>query len=191
MSKNSKKKAEEHNIIILDATIKDGFCHYGYEVKEGIGSGDKVKVKGIGLIEQDMRDGFHKLKIHLAIIDDVFKHKDIEIKSIAKMINHEIIADYFVEGFKIKGGEGDEQVVLVGQKKVTAGGMLEITTPPIPLDSFSSYEWHKDLKSTIEYCREEVILYKNGKYTEVEIEDKAQLKLGAEINDDELEGAKV
>lgn len=192
-SKKSKEKEVESNLNIIAATIKEGFCHYDYEVKEGEQIGDKVKVKGHGLVEQDMNDAFHKLKIHLAIIDEVFRHKDITIGSInSKMHNHEIIADYFVHGFKIRGSEGDEHVILVGQKKITSGGMMDLVTPPIPIDTFSSYEWHKDLKNAIEDCREEVLLYKNGKYTEMEIQnDDTQLTLVEEGGDDGLEGGRM
>lgn len=191
--KKAEKAKEESNLNIIAATIKDGFCQYDYVVKAGEQNGDKVKVKGHGLYMPSMTDAFHKLKFHLACVDEVFKHKDIEIKSVAKMHNHEIIADYFVEGFKIKGEEGDEHIVLIGTKKVSSGGMMEITTPPIPVDTYSSYEWHKDLKSAIDTCREEVIEYKNGNYTEMEVvNDDNQLTLGnGEETEDKLEEARV
>lgn len=195
-TKKAAKAEEKPEINIIAATIKDGFCLYDYFEKEGDVTGDKVKVKGHGLVEQDMHDAFHKLKIHLAVIDDVFVHQGKEIKNIEKMHNDEIVAKYFVQGFKIKGEEGEEQVILIGTKKVSAAvGEMAIETPAILLDQYSAYPHHKELKSAIEDCRAEVFAYKNGKYTEVEAStstDENQLSMiGDDDGDNDFEESRV
>lgn len=179
---------EVNNFIINEAAIKDDFCNYTYEIIDGVGVGDKHKVNGSGIIEDDMRDAFRKLNVHLAAIDDVFKLSGIEIGDIDKFHNHELTGHYHVTGFKIKGGLENESIILIGSKFVgTAGGRIELATPKIPLDNMSSYKWCDELKAAADCAREEVALYKEGKYTTVDDSDESekpnpnQLTIGDEI----------
>lgn len=161
---------------ITAALIKDGFCNYSYEIIEGVGLGDSHAVKGSGLIEDDMRNAFAVFNVHLAVIDDVFKHSDIEFDDVNKMHAEELTGLYHVTGFKIKGSKDNESIILVGNKYVSqAGGRLELETPKIPLDSLSSYKWYNELKTAADKARLEVALYKEGKYTAVEIIEEEDL----------------
>lgn len=189
--------------VIIEAQIKDGFCNYRYEVIKGVGIGDKHKVDGSGIIEDDMRTAFSKFNVHLAVIDDVFKHSGIEIEDIDQLHTHELTQLFNVTGFKIKGSKENECIVLIGNKYVSAaGGRIELESPKIPLDNLSSYKWYNELKEASDKAREEVKLYKEGKYTAVEEDDdneEPEMKSGnlfdekpspAELMSD-FEGAKI
>lgn len=184
------QKLEETQIEITSATIKDDFCNYSFVIVKGLGAGDTHGVKGKGVIDDDLRRAFFNLNVHLACIDDVFKHAGEIVVSINDLRSHELATLYSVSGIKIRGNEDDLGVILVGNKFINvATGLMAIETPKIALDSNASYPYHKELKKAIEKVREEVILYKNGKYTPVESpeDDPTQLK----ITDEDLENAEV
>lgn len=199
----NKLKSSDRAFVIKEATIKDDFCNYSYEIISGIGRGDSESAKGSNIIDIDMHKAFAKFNVHLAVIDDAFKYKGVEIADIDKEHNHELTGYYQVTGFKIKGGKENESIVLIGTKYVsTAGARMEIATPKIALDNLSSYKWYNELRKAADNAREEVALYKEGKYTEVEPEEKedpAQLKIdmGEAVESEEnesmedFEGAKV
>ncbi|HEY4150561.1 MAG TPA: hypothetical protein VGM41_16590 [Chitinophagaceae bacterium] len=170
-------KNEDRNFEIVEAQIKDDFCHYSFRIIKGKTAGFTFKVIGAGIIEDDMRKAFAKQNVHLAIIDDVFKYSEIEIEDLGKMHGHELAVLFHVNGFKIKGEGDDESVILKGTKYVSAGGRLEIESPKISLDSFSSYKWYKALKYAVDVSREEVALYAEGKFTLPEKDDEPEVGL--------------
>lgn len=160
----------DRDYIIMEASIKDGFCNYSFEIIKGIGTGDTHGVKGSGLVMDDMHNAFSKLNVHLAAIDDVFKHAGIEVENIHTMHTDDLTLLYHVTGFKIKGAKDDESIILIGNKYVgSAGGRIELATPKIPLDTSSSYKWAYELKDAVIKARSEVTLYKEGKYQPVEV----------------------
>lgn len=159
------KSDVERNYEIIGAQIKDDYCNYTFEIKSGVGIGDTHNVKGSGIVEGDMHEAFGKFNVHLACIDDVFKHSGIDFERIDEVAMHELTNTYHVTGFKIKGGKDNESIILIGSKHVSeAGGRIEIQTPKIPLDNFSSYKWYNELKEVADGARLEVALYKEGKY---------------------------
>jgi hypothetical protein len=194
MGKKSKIKVEDNTITIeadsfkdaLDAlapkpyeitaaSIKDMKCNYGYEIKTGPTAGDKIPTrKGEAIVDKDMINAFAKLKVHLAIVADAFKHLFDDLPSIAELKEHEIVSEFILAGFKIEGNEEDEGYKLFGEKYVTLG-MMECNTPKVT----SRYKFYDELKEVITECRNEVELYMNGKHDEEsddEEEDKSQLK---------------
>jgi len=194
---------DERSLTIKEATIVDGFCNYTVEIIKGTGIGDH-NIKGAGLIKDDLADAFADFNVHLAVIDEVFKHANIEIKDIDKMISHELTSLYRVTSFKIKGGKDNESIILKGIKHVSSsGGFMEIVAPKIALDNLSSYHWYNELKAASDTARREVELYMNGKFTPVKEEepeeDANQQKLpfdassaaGGKELDDEFKDAKV
>ncbi|KAA5532687.1 hypothetical protein F0919_18070 [Taibaiella lutea] len=159
---------------IVSASINDGFCNYGFEVTEGVGLGDQhPNVKGAGLYKNDLGEAFGKLHVHFACIDDVFKHSNTEIDDIDKFHIHELTSLYHVTSIKIVGAEENETVVITGSKHISCtGGRTGFSTPRIPFDELSSYQWHNELRALINLIREEVSLYKEGKYTLPDSEDE-------------------
>lgn len=190
---------KEREIEITSASLKDDFCNYSYEVTKGIGVGDTHSVKGKGIIDDDLRDAFVRLNVHLAVVDDIFKHAGVELEKINKHREDELATHYTVTGIKIKGKEENLSVELIGTKFVSsAGGDMQLASPKIPLDNSSSYKFHKDLKTAVEKVSAEVILYMGGKYTAVESPDEqlpGQTNLFADGKDetdsmDDFAGAK-
>lgn len=170
-NKKKKQKEEEQPISIMGATLVDGFCNYEVEIIKGTGVGTHG-VKGAGLFKDDLADAFADLNVHLACIDEVFKHSGKEFKDINKMIPDELTGLYRVVSFKIKGKKNNEYVILMGTKYVTSsGGYMEIKTPKIGLDKLSSYKWWNELKQCTDTARKEVELYMGGKFTPVEEEE--------------------
>lgn len=183
---------------IVEASIKDDFCNYTYEVTKGVGLGDKHKVDGKGIIDDDLRNAFVKFHVHQACIDDVFKHSNTEVLDIDKMHGHELTGLYHVIGFKISGGNENESIILMGTKYLSLGGRSEIKSIKVPLDNLSSYKWYNELKKAADNARYEVEEYKEGKYTAVEYEEEeinsaTQLTIGNldETLVDDFESAKI
>ena len=180
MAKGKKKKdivdeilKDEREFIIKGATIKDGFCHYSFEPLKGFAKGDQVNVKGAALVHADMSKALNKLNVHLAHIDDAFKAAEIEIDDIDEFHKHDLTDLFLVNGFKIKGSTEDEKVILIGSKYVSAGGRIDLETPPILIAEFSPYKWWNELKAAVDKVRQEVEAYMHGKCTPVEEEEEA------------------
>jgi hypothetical protein len=121
--------------IITKADIKDLYCGYTYKINAGVGQGDKVTVDGNGIVDDDMVNAFAKLNVHLAYIDDVYKHSGIEIDDIDKFHTDNLALLYYVTGFEIKGSEDQEKIILTGSKYINCGGRIKIVTPEIILDN--------------------------------------------------------
>jgi len=197
--KNLAKKIAGRNYIITEATIKDDFCNYTYEVTSGVGLGDTHGVKGAGIIKDELREAFGVLHAHLAVLDEVYKHSKIEIEDVDQLHMHELTALYRVTSFKVKDTKGAAHVILKGTKySSTAGGWFDISSPSVPMDNLSSYQWYNELKTAVDNVREEVAKYREGNYTPVKEEeetDKDQGSLFTEGDkggiDKELENAQV
>jgi len=158
---------------IIEATIKDEFCNYKYEVIKGIGIGDQHNVTGSGIVKDSLLTAFANFNVHLACINEVFKHSKIEVEDIDMMHGDELTSLYRVHGVKVKASKGYDTIRLSGMKYVSsAGGWMEIKSPEITLDSLSSYKWWNELKTATDNAREEVSLYKEGNYTPVEKEEE-------------------
>lgn len=180
---------EEKTFEIISAKINDDYCEYSYEVKSGVGVGDTVTVKNnkTKLIDEDMRIAFYKFNVHLAIIDDVFKHSNIQIDALKPFHNHELTGMFTVTGFKIKGSEENEAIILTGYKQVNVGGIMDLETPKIELSQLSGYPWYNELKEAADEARNEVELYMGGKFELSEKEEKPnpkQLKITDNMGDD-------
>lgn len=175
---------DERDYVIKEAKIKDDFCKYSFEIIKGDGFGDVHNVTGSGIIDDDLIHAFGKLRAHLAIIDDVFKHSDIEIEDIDSYHAHDLTNLYVVTGIKITGGATNECVILKGSKHVSCAGRIDLTTPKISLDESSSYHWHNELKAAVDKVLYEVALYKEGKCTNAEQEaDATQLTISDQLKD--------
>lgn len=206
MSKNSKSKVVSINVDVLGdkgkysheiiaGAISDGKCNYSYEITGGVGEGNSHSVKGTHIVHDDMPNAMQLLNVHLACIDDVFKHTNTDVKNIDKMHNNELTALYEVTGFKIKSAGDSEAVVLIGTKAINcSGGRVDLITPKIPLDGTSSYEWYNELAKAVETIRNEVDEYHNGKYIieEEKVDPKQTNLLDGETElEEELESNRV
>lgn len=167
------EKAQEENLYsIKEAALKEGLCRYAYEITSGVNLGDVHAVKGGGLYKPTLMDAFAKLNVHLACVDDSFKLKGVDVTDIDREHTSELAGFYTVTGFKVKGSDDDETVVLIGSKRVSYG-YISIESPRIPLDRSSSYKWYNELKKAVDACRYQVALYKEGNFEPVEVIEEA------------------
>jgi hypothetical protein len=157
---------------ITEAVIVDDFCNYKYEMIQGKGPYDKHKVDGKGIIVDDMREVFRKLRVHLAAVYGVFSLQGKEIKDIDAHHSDDVTAEFHVGGFKVKGGEDMESISLIGSKHIASvGGRMAVVTPWIDISTLSSYTWYNELKELADKAREEVALYKEGKYIVPDVDE--------------------
>lgn len=175
---------EAKPILIKDASISDGFCNYSYEIVSGIGLGDTVKRKGSSVVHDDLINAINALNVHLAITDDAFKYKGIEVNSIDEVAEHEVRQNYHVTGIKISGGAEDESVVLIGSKWVSYGS-IGLETPKIK--ETGVYPFKQELFEALDLVREEVYEYMMGK-TAPKFE---QAEMTFEISDQQFSEAAV
>lgn len=196
MAKKAKQEEAPEEVKLFEitsASITDDLCNYSFEITDGIGLGDTHNVKGKGIIDDDLRNAFVTLNAHLAVIDDVFTHSDTDVDDINKMHGSELSQLYHVTGLKVKGSSQDESVILIGTKHVNSvGGRLDLITPKVPLNEFSSYRWAKELKKAVDAVRMEVELYKGGKCTALDALDSPTDEKQNTIDfSEEFETAKV
>ena len=162
--------------VIKKASVNDSLCNYSYKILNGVGVGDTHTVKGTGVCADTMLDAFAAFNVHMACIDDVFKHSGIEVTDIDSMHGHDLATIYTVTGFDIKGEAEDESIILTGNKYISAsGGRIELTTPKITMDNLSSYKWYNELKAASDNARYEVELYKGGNCTAKEQEEPTSM----------------
>ncbi len=159
---------EEQKIKIMSAREKGHKCNFSFEIIEGEGIGQVHNVKAPGLVKEDLLNAFAALNVHLAAIDDAFH--DMPIADIADMRSEDVTLGYIVSSFVLTGEEEDLKIVLKGMKYISSGkgGRMALETPKIPLDETSSYKWASSLREAIETLREEIELYKDGKYDPVD-----------------------
>src|SRR5690606_33660678 len=110
---NEMNGSETPTLAVTEAALNDDLCNYKYDIIDGKSAGFDHAVTGKGLIDEDLRDAFRSLNVHLAVIDDIYRHKGVEIESISTMHNDELAMLYNVTGFKIKGGEDNESIILI------------------------------------------------------------------------------
>jgi hypothetical protein len=168
---------DEREFNFIAAKIKDGICHYTYEVLKGVGIGATHSVKGAGLVRDNLTMALSKLNVHMAAIDDSFSNAQIEIEDIDKEHGHELAGNYHIEGFKIKGSADNERIILIGTKYVrSVGGRSKQETPEVPLDNLSSYKWYNELKSAADEVRRQVERYHGGDYDPIEVVEEEKTK---------------
>lgn len=198
MAKKGSKKGksdvvevEKKITTITKAAIKDDFCVYGIEVKSGTGAGAHPGIKGIGIVDDDMKIAFAKMNAHLAALDNVFKEAGIS-DDIDSLHDHELTGNYSVTGFELKGTEEDPSVILIGSKfSETASGYIDIKIPKQNLKR-GGYKWFNELAAAIDVAVREVELYHTGKYTlPVKLEEEAVDPKQLSITEVDFEEARV
>ncbi|RYZ52901.1 MAG: hypothetical protein EOP49_08510 [Sphingobacteriales bacterium] len=171
--------------IISSAIIKEALCNYGYEIKTGPGSGDKIpNRKGSAIVHDDMFTAFKGLTVHLAIIDDAFKYVQEDLQPIDFYDNHEVAGLFSITGFKVTGNDENEGFILIGEKWVKHGS-IGLETPKI--HKGSNYPFFEELLEAVTLCRDEVEAYMNGKAAPVAEQLALDLPSGSDENDTDFD----
>lgn len=177
----------QKDLEIKEATIKDDYCNYSYELLQGVGEGDTITRKGAAIIHDDMKEAFERLNVHLAVVDDAFKYSKIEIENISDIRNHELAELFNVSGFKIKGSADNKSVILVGTKFIGIGGYISLETPRIKFEG--NYPFKDELYAAITKCCYEVEEYMNGKAAPVF--EQTEMNFDTNLSEKEFEEAAI
>ena len=182
ITEQDKAEMELPEYVIVSAKLNDGKCDFSTRTQIGVHTGEVATIKGVGIYYDSLPDAFRKFNVHLAVIDEAYKHSGIEIDDIDKFHTDDLALSYTVDAFKIKG-EGDSETITLIGTKYTSLGSIGIETPKIALDSLSGYKWYNELKSASDEARREVAEYKEGNFEVPEKEEKPnakQLRISAE-----------
>lgn len=196
VTEQDKAELDIPEYVIIAAKLNDGKVDFSFRIQKGVHEGDVNNTKGAGIFYDTLQDAFNKFAVHLAVIDQVYKHKGVEIDDIDTMHTDGEVLNYTVSSFKIVG-ENDSESIQVFGSKYTPLGDMPVQTPKIPLDGLSSYKWYNELKAASDEVRREVAEYKEGNFEVPEKEEPTskQLKITdmekANAFDDELEKASV
>lgn len=147
---------------ITGATLEDDFCKYDFKTTSGHLEGETGGHKGPLIVTDDLRAAFHRLRVHLACMDDAFVMLDFN--SIDEQREDPTTDKYDVTSFKIKGADENIKVSLMGSKYLSSiSGRMSVSTPLVLLDHGTDYKWWNELLEDIRKCQREVAYYKEGK----------------------------
>lgn len=166
-----KPELEEISIEIKSAKLKDDFCNYGYELTKGPTQGDSVNRAGAAIVHDDLKAAFKRLNVHLAVICEEIDHDDISDIEHFENLDFEAehvegstqdrVAHYSVHEFKLSGTGENENVVLLGHKRLSTGEYVKLTTPPKHWEG--QYPFVNELRVVVDDLKSEVEQYMNGK----------------------------
>ncbi len=169
--KESGNNQPEHPIEIKGASLKDDFCNYTYELTQEPTKGDTCKRSGASIIHDDMKAAFKKLNVHLAVICEELPAEDIQdIEHFENMdfgeeqikgSTQELVQRFTVSSFMLDGDGEKESITLVGEKRLSTGEYVKLTTPK--KSWFGDYAFVNELRVAIDDLKIEVEEYMNGK----------------------------
>jgi hypothetical protein len=153
-------------IEIRSTVIKDGmFCHYSYDHTVAANTTNDISVKSSVPIHDDMRNAFHKLYAHLAVICEEITVQEIgDIDNLPYGDDHPLnmkIGAFTVSSFRLDAKDEKEGVILVGFKRLSTGDYLKLEAPKIKWSA--GYHFINELRIAIHDCIAEVEEYMNGK----------------------------
>lgn len=173
------KKAKIDKEMFLNVTYHESIILISGTKRKDIGG--SITRDGENAIHDDLKAAFKKLNPHLALIAEMIANPALDDLD---MISDEV-KDFNVTGFSI-GGNGDtEGVTLIGQRTLSTGKILNLTTPFEKWDG-SEYAFINELAETIEECKHEVELYLNGKMA-----PPAQQEMDFETAEEETESETI
>jgi hypothetical protein len=168
-------------IEIKSASLKSIFGHFNYDHRLGNDTTNRIKVKSEVPVHDDYISAFGNLDVHLAIICEEIEPRGHSIEELLSNKKFsEKIELFSVSGFRLEGNVDDPQVVLVGNKRLKAGGYLGLETPKTKLNS--GYPYAHEFSEAIDHCIYEVEQYKDGKRAP---EVQGELKFEADKFDEE------
>lgn len=177
--------AQDKDVEIRGASIKDALCDYSYELLKGPTKGDVLGHKGVHIIHDDLQGAFERMNVFFADLDDAYTgFKDSA--TIEDLESESETDNYSVTGFKISGVEENKSVILIGFKQVR-NGSIKFETPKVKLDG--NYNYLHQLKVRLYKLIDEVEGYRNGKVAPSD--DANQTHMSFEEEDDAFEKAKV
>lgn len=177
--------AQDKDVEIRGAAIKDSLCDYSYELLKGPTKGDVLTHKGVHVIHDDLQEKYERLNVFFAHLDDAYTGNDNSTK--LEDLEQEVETDnYSVTAFKVSGVEENKSVILIGFKQVNAG-VIKFETPKVKLNG--NYLYLHPLKVRLFELIDEVEKYRNGKTAPQD--DPDQMHMSFEEEDDAFEKGKI
>jgi hypothetical protein len=155
-------------ITIKSGKISNGmFLEYSFEEKKEE-STDTVKKKSDLPIHNDCQKSFNNLIPHLMLLCEQVDKSDEILEAFDNGVDdindeNSYFYNYRVTEFKITGNASSEGVVLSGNRQLSTGKTISLTTPFIRWDN-EDYKFVSDLAEAVENVREEVYQYYQGKH---------------------------
>lgn len=145
---------------IQKAKVKDGQLTVIYEeVFTEENYSNTIDKKCSQTVHADLREAFDKLKLHLVSICEMPEFEQVKKHGIYDFNIEDNLNNYVVTGYSKGGSEESAGVVIIGQKLLGSGKVLNITTPFIQFEDEEAYEFSGDLYAHIEACDYEVAEY--------------------------------
>lgn len=140
----------------LEATYDEHFSEENYT--------NTISKKCSQIIHVDFRDALDKLKAHMACICEMPEAEKIRQVGIYDF-DDSTLGNYVVTGYSHGGSDESAGVVIVGQKLLNSGKVLNLCTPFIQFEDDEAYPFAGELNQAIIACDYEAGEYLfDGKY---------------------------
>lgn len=156
---------EKAKNIIQKVKIKDGQLEAIYEEHFSSDNySNTITKKCSQTIHGDFRDAVDKLKPHMVIVCEMPEAEAIKDVGIYDYPANEL-SNYIVTGYSHGGSDESAGVVIVGQKLLKSGKVLNLITPFIQFEDSEAYMFAGELEVEISACDYEATEYLfNDKY---------------------------
>jgi hypothetical protein len=145
----------EANIVVKSAIINDGHLKYVYMIPKSTGD-DKISRTGGGTVHPDLVNTFARFDVHLSALAYQPDEMDVEDGTINPCST---------TGFKLKGADDDQSIIIIGTRQLPNGKTLQISTPEQKYaDDLYTYEGTPDMLDVITDSIHEVEQYLQGKH---------------------------
>lgn len=132
------------------------------EVNEAPVSNEVVKKCNM-IVHQDFINALNGLKIHFALLCDLREVSKFPEKYDVDKFDHEQFLDKIViTGITLGGDDNNAGIVIIGQKELPGGGILNLVTPFTRFES--DYVWCVELEEAVKGVCYEAEEYLNGKW---------------------------
>lgn len=154
------------NITIKKASIKNSMF-LAYEYDQSVNSTKNIiKTSSDAPIHDDLRDAFHSLTPHFALICEEIDEKTAQeaIENPDEVLEEENpLLKYKVSGFSIGGYADNEGATISGSKRLENGRVVNFNTPFLKFEDSHEYQFMEELVSAINHLKSEVYEYLEGK----------------------------
>jgi len=140
------------------------FLKWEYTQNDGLRK-TKVKASADAPIHEDLVDAFQGLVPHFVLITEMKKKSDVAKAIDLKSLPEALISKYKVTGVQIDDNKGDISYTITGYKILNTGKVVSFPTPKIRVSEAEDtrYEFIDKLTEQIEFVKEEVLEYMDGK----------------------------
>jgi hypothetical protein len=192
----TESQLEAKSIIIRSGSLKEQlFCHYSYDHKVASNTTNSVTIKSQVPVHSDLIDRFKDLHVHLAVICEEISPESIpDIDNLpvydpdpdlTELDQHPLALSlhrFSVSSFKIVGEGENEGVALTGEKRLSTGEYVSLSTPVVRWHG--EYPFVNELHVAIFNLVEEIEAYMKGKQAP---QRQTELDFGEGIDDAEFE----